>query len=186
MQLLSTFLKKLKIKLRVIIAHMKKSIQQMNFFKTKDFPVEFGGELLKGRRKSRRPLSTKKPIHLVFRADIKGHQSLKKSRQWINTTIKIYSERFDIKVYQQGLEWNHFHLVVKTARRECFQNFLRALAGVIALKLKLSWAYRPFTRVLNWGRSFRTALRYTLQNELEGLGLIPYQPRGRSRGPPHS
>ena len=33
---------------------------QTSLFKTKDFPKEFGGELLKGRRKSKRPLSTKR------------------------------------------------------------------------------------------------------------------------------
>lgn len=37
--------------------------------------------------------------------------------------------------------------------------------------------FRPFTRVLHWGRDFKTCCDYVLKNTLEALGFIPYQPR---------
>lgn len=40
------------------------------------------------------------------------------------------------------------------------------------------WALLAYTRVVTWGREFRTVSRYILQNTLEALKLIAYQPRG--------
>jgi REP element-mobilizing transposase RayT len=39
------------------------------------------------------------------------------------------------------------------------------------------WQFRPFTRVLHWGRDFRTCCQYVLQNTLEAIGFLIYQPR---------
>ncbi len=39
------------------------------------------------------------------------------------------------------------------------------------------WEYRPFSRLLHWGKDYKTALSYLLQNTLEALGFIPYTPR---------
>ena len=33
----------------------------------------------------------------------------------------------------------------------------------------------PWTRIVEWGRGFQTAVRYVHQNELEAQGLIPYR-----------
>jgi len=37
--------------------------------------------------------------------------------------------------------------------------------------------FRPFTRILHWGRDFKTCCAYVLQNTLEALGFVEYQPR---------
>lgn len=37
--------------------------------------------------------------------------------------------------------------------------------------------FRPFTRVLHWGRDFKTCCAYVLRNDLEAMGFVPYQPR---------
>jgi REP element-mobilizing transposase RayT len=37
--------------------------------------------------------------------------------------------------------------------------------------------FRPFTRVLHWGRDFRTCCQYVVQNTLEAMGFIIYKPR---------
>ena len=39
------------------------------------------------------------------------------------------------------------------------------------------WQFRPFSRVVNWGRDFKTCLKYLKQNVLEALGFIPYTTR---------
>ena len=39
------------------------------------------------------------------------------------------------------------------------------------------WQFRPFSRVVNWGRDFRNCTDYLKQNVLEALGFIPYTVR---------
>ncbi len=36
------------------------------------------------------------------------------------------------------------------------------------------WQMRLFSRVLNWGRDFKTACSYVQQNTLEALGFLPF------------
>jgi hypothetical protein len=158
-------------------------MKQSSFFKNKDFPKEFGGELLRHKRKGMRPLSTKNPLHLVLRADIETSGSLLKYRSLINSTLSRYSKKCDIKIYEQGLAYNHFHVVLRFKNRKNYKSFIRAISGVLAKALKLKWVYRPFTKVIDWGRHFKKACAYALQNELEGLGIIPYQERGRYHPP---
>lgn len=43
------------------------------------------------------------------------------------------------------------------------------------------WALLVYTRLLTWGHEFQTVAQYILQNTLEALNLIEYQPRSRSR-----
>ncbi len=155
----------------------------MSFFKNKHFPLEFGGELLVGKRKSRRPISTKRPIHLVIRAQVGQSTAFTRQRDWVVSLTKKYAAKFNIQIYQSGLEYNHLHLVIKTDRRESLHSFLRATTGVLAKQLKIKWIYRPYTRVLAWGRDFKNTLKYVIQNELEGLGLIARSPRKRKVQP---
>ncbi len=39
------------------------------------------------------------------------------------------------------------------------------------------WEFRPFSRVVNWGRDFRTCVSYLKQNVLEAFGFVKYTPR---------
>ena len=39
------------------------------------------------------------------------------------------------------------------------------------------WQFRPFSRVVNWGRDFKNCTAYLKQNVLEALGFIPYTVR---------
>jgi len=43
------------------------------------------------------------------------------------------------------------------------------------------WDQRPFTKILEWGRMHRAALKYLTQNMLEAIGFIPYQERRLAR-----
>lgn len=39
------------------------------------------------------------------------------------------------------------------------------------------WEFRPFSRIVNWGRDFKTCVQYLKQNVLEALEFIPYKAR---------
>jgi REP element-mobilizing transposase RayT len=39
------------------------------------------------------------------------------------------------------------------------------------------WQFRPFNRVLFWGRDFKTCRLHVIQNTLEAIGFLAYKPR---------
>ncbi|MEQ1665454.1 MAG: transposase [Bdellovibrionales bacterium] len=141
----------------------------------------FGGELIQGKRKLRRPLDIKKPIHLVLRADISKSGSLLRRQNQINKMIYKYAIKFGVKVYKKAIVSNHIHFVLKFSHRFNYTSFVRALSGVLAKSFGVKWKFRPFTRVITWGRDFKNTLKYVLRNELEALGVITYQPRKSRR-----
>lgn len=49
--------------------------------------------------------------------------------------------------------------------------------------LKGFWDSRPWSRILAWGKAFKTAVKYVIKNEQEALGLIQHR---RSRKPPNT
>ncbi len=46
-----------------------------------------------------------------------------------------------------------------------------------AHKEQAFWEYRPFSRIVNWGRDYKNCLAYLKKNLLEALGFIPYTER---------
>jgi hypothetical protein len=42
------------------------------------------------------------------------------------------------------------------------------------------WDLPVFTRIIAFGKAYRHAKRYVIQNQLEANGTIPYQPRKRA------
>ena len=112
---------------------------------------------------------TKHSVHLVLRA------------------------RLPVKVYNNSLNSNHIHLLVKARTQKSLHDFLRVLNGQIAQRItgavrgrknKISFWLRPaWKRMVNGGRDFFNLHRYIYQNQLETLGLIPYQRRKRKPPP---
>ena len=39
------------------------------------------------------------------------------------------------------------------------------------------WEFRPFSRIVNWGRDFKNCVQYLTQNVLEATGFTPFRPR---------
>jgi REP element-mobilizing transposase RayT len=208
-------------------------MKQLNLIKpTKK---EHGGIHSFGRRRSRRPLTTKEPLHVTLRSDFaKGSRSLLRHRPLINYVIKKASKRFDVRVYQKAICGNHIHLLIRGRCRTDIQNFFRVVAGHIAqgilrefplleseranacLSVSVTeekaggapesrkggapskpektekpkgcaknqrkfWALLIYSRVVTWGREYKTVTNYILKNILEALNLIAYTPR-KSRG----
>ena len=81
----------------------------------------FGGEILVGKRKTARPLSDKKPIHLVLRSNsVKVFTPTNKS---LKRLIYNLAEKYTIKIYELALNHNHIHFVLRLKIKSC-TNFL--------------------------------------------------------------
>jgi putative transposase len=155
----------------------------------------YGGILRKLKLgRGQRPLSTKDPLHLVFKA----HRSVLRENTFrgyrsfpiLNRTIKKYAAKFYVKIEQVGIEADHIHLLVRCSQRSQYHAFFRVCAGQIAqvfqkdgllkvtdtpTKKQKLWKFRPFTRVVKSARGFFTAKNYVRLNEKEGSGQIPYR-----------
>ena len=200
-------MKSIKRKLSLQLPH-----RQLNLFK-KDLRF-FGGQLLHGKRKSRRPLSTKAPMHLVLRSSwARGETSFLRpqNKKSIETLISAVARKYGVTLYQRATASNHLHLLLRIECRKSYRAFIRVLSSKIALHImrrksfqqfkaslpkplwgdggtttepqgkgQAFWQFRPFHRVLFWGRDFNTCKRYVLQNTLEAIGFLDYAPRTNS------
>ena len=138
----------------------------------------FGGELNLNKRKSRRPLDPKKPLHIILR--VRDHKPVFLHQDpIINKIIEKWAVRFAIKIYESSVNANHLHLVIGFKHRNLYQYFVSALSGQMAQILKIKWEYRPFTRIIEWGRDFKNACAYVMKNQKEAWGLISYQLRAK-------
>ena len=147
-------------------------MKQLKLFKEK-VNKEFGGALLKG-RKSKRPLSTKCPIHLTLRST---EFNLRRNERKILNLWNKLSKKFHIKTYKLAIMSNHIHASIKIEHRDFYNKFIQALTGLLARRLNISFMQRPWTRILTWGREFHSVIKYIEQNILEVKGVIPYKPR---------
>jgi hypothetical protein len=157
---------------------------------------EFGGSSLRGNPREARPISTKRPVHLVMRSTMaRGERSLLKrgrAKQIEDLVYRLGKEK-GVKVYRFANSGNHLHFLLLPGSRAAFNAYVRAISGLIA-RLSLGvergrgkglqfWDARPFTRIVEWGREFGTVSKYILQNTLEAIGFIPYRPRKRNHSP---
>lgn len=140
-------------------------------------PKEFGGSLIVGKRKSKRPLNIKLPIHTVLRCSTLRSGSLLWNANEISAILEKFARKFNVIVYEKAIVSNHIHAILKFSSRKSYNAFVRAFAGVLAQTFKVIWSARPWTRILNWGRDFRIACAYTIQNALEAVGKVPYKKR---------
>jgi REP element-mobilizing transposase RayT len=155
---------------------------------------EFGGsKLLKWNAREARPISIKRPMHLVMRSTLAtGERSFlraKRARK-IETLVHNLGKECGVKVYRFANSGNHLHFIVLPSSREAFKKYVRAITGIIA-RLTLGvergsakgikfWDAKPYTRIVEWGREFKSVCDYVLQNTLEAIGFLPYRPRKKN------
>lgn len=168
--------------------------EQLSFLKAQS--KIHGGATCSGNPREKRPLSTKLPIHLVLKSRrAVGERSFlrKKTVDKIKSLIDRHASANGVKVYRYANAGNHLHLVVRITNRDRFSRFLRVVSGLIARlvlnaqkgEAKLSakskfWDARPFTRVADWGRSYKRLCDYLTLNTFEALGFIKHS-RGDKR-----
>jgi len=148
-------------------------MKQQKLFHEKRPDTRFGGSLLKGRRKTKRPLTEGKPLHLVLRSE---HTNKKiffspRDRQMVSL-VKHAADRYRVKVYKFSVNWNHFHFVILPPSRKAYVNFVRYLPAQVVhhlsrthgVSLKGLFSLRPFTRIVSWGQDFMRVCKYVMVN----------------------
>ena len=149
----------------------------------------FGGAHLKNSHaKTKRPITTKRSMHLVMRSFYaKGAHSFLRHDKGVRSIIQKQAKLSGVKLYRTAIAGNHFHLIILPSSRQAFNRFVRAISGLIARTVLGAqrgsamgihfWEKRPFTRIVEWGQDFQKACAYLTQNSLEALGFIPYKHR---------
>lgn len=153
-------------------------MRQSDFAFLKKQGLKFGGDLLVGKRKTARPLSTKKPLHLVLKST--GSSFFNPGNRQLERIFREHAKKYCIQLYEISFNWSHVHLILKLPTKGSYKAFIRTVtAALVAYLSKLSgknlkgiFDLRPFTRILNWGRDLRNTIDYCELNELEGWGLI--------------
>lgn len=169
-----------------------KNNEQLSLFTKQS--ASFGGSLLKNAHaRSARPLSSKQALHVVLKSDIAtngihGDLRLTTKKQKIIEIIKKNIKDYGIRIHKIAIAKNHIHLLISFKSRQKYFHWVRVITGLIArLMLKAEkgkpstlkfWTYRPFTRVIQWGRDFRNTLAYVKKNFLQAVGFIDEIPLG--------
>ncbi len=123
------------------------SMKQQSIHHKKPRKSEHGGSLLLGRRRKARPLSVKKPIHLVLRSDYAyGPRALTRHRPLIEKILRKAQLRFRIRVYEKAIVSNHIHLLVKGHNKQEIQNFFRVIAGHIAQEILRNFPIQKYEK----------------------------------------
>ncbi len=149
----------------------------------------FGGMYLrKYNPKSKRPMDSKKALHLVLHSTkATGTKSFKnktyEARIW--EIIDTHARKAGIRIYEYANAGNHLHLLLRAKNRTDYNTFIRTITGLIArlvdktergepLKGKF-WDGRPFSRIVSFAvREFQTVKTYLLRNVLEDVGHPAY------------
>jgi REP element-mobilizing transposase RayT len=124
--------------------------------------------------------------HLVLKSRLPILRN-KKNKTLISQLLSEVSERFNVKIYNNSLNSNHIHLLVKAQTQKDLHNFLRLFAGQVAQRITGAvkgkknassfWLKPIWKRIVQWGRDFLNLHKYIYQNQLESLGLVPFKPR---------
>ncbi|MBC7371933.1 MAG: transposase [Bdellovibrionaceae bacterium] len=168
-------------------------MKQFQFGFLNDFKKSFGGSLLNGKRKSARTLSTRNPIHAVLKTS--AHRCFTPGNGTVEKLIRDHASRCEIKLYRISLNWSHVHMIFLIPSRSAYKKFIRTLTSALVShfskvtgnNLKNIFDFRPFTRILAWGRDLKRVLDYHDLNDLEGFGYIRRTKKtdgGRSRAGP--
>ncbi len=152
-------------------------MRQVSFGFLKDCRKEFGGSLLDGKRKSKRPLSTKHPMHLILKSSCNG--VFNPGNISLEKLLRSQGKKFGLKIYDLALNWSHIYFILKIENRKNYNKFIRSLTAILAKRIRklkpelaVIFELRPFTRSLSWGRDFKRGLEYVILNQMEALGFV--------------
>lgn len=141
--------------------------------------VTHGGASAKGIRKLRRPLATKKWIHLIMKSDKAfGRLSMlsSKNSKFVGNVVIEKARKFKVELKDFVSMGNHIHFQIRVRRREDFQNFLRSISSLIARYVTGArkgktfgrfWEALAFTRIIQTGIELMGVEGYLLANKIE-------------------
>jgi hypothetical protein len=129
------------------------------------------------KRKTVRPFSPSAPVHLVLSSiRARGTWSLshRKNRARVNAMIYVYAKRFKVRVYRATNTGHQIQLLVKAIEKKHLADFLRVLAGRIAVvvsgaqkhvkRIGRFWDYLYWSKLINFGAEFFQVRKF-LENE---------------------
>lgn len=155
-----------------------------NYFKSLRGRGEFGGDLLKGNPRGRRPAERGQALHITFRSEIaKGSMRLSNHEQKILAALQKMSRRFRVTIYNFANAGNHLHLLLRPPKdRAHLAAFLRAFPGLVARIASGAqkgrpgkgrfFQKRPWSRLVSFGRDYLTVFKYVRRNNLIAIGLL--------------
>ncbi|GIL16733.1 MAG: hypothetical protein BroJett040_04840 [Oligoflexia bacterium] len=113
------------------------------------------GGALRSRRQGRgvRPLSSKDPLHLVFKVNrARVKYGLRTYRRYflILQILERYSKKFFVQIEQYSIQGDHIHLLIRTKRRSQFTSFFRVVAGQIAQQFEQQGLLTPSVGAVGW------------------------------------
>ncbi len=142
----------------------------------------FGGHSYKTNAKSKRPLSSKLPIHVVLRTNHKNSMRKPKAFGAVDKILHKTAKKHGVKIYEYANVGNHLHLLLKIPHIKRWAAFIRELTGRISQELqqlkgpekgKKYWSKRPYTRIVQgWRKAYKTAKEYVMLNQWEAEGFI--------------
>jgi REP element-mobilizing transposase RayT len=157
--------------------------------------TEHGGAVRPHRRKLERPVSTRRPMHVVLSSRrARGEWNLRGHERPIRKALRDMARRFGVRVYEFANVGSHLHMLVRARRREAFQNFLRSFAGIVARRVTGARRGRPagaffsglaWSRVVSWGRDCLGVRHYIFRNEIEASSGSVVR-RAFENGPPNA
>jgi len=144
-------------------------------------------------RKAARPFDAQKALHAVLKSGLctsEFHFNQPLAKLKIEEIIRDLAKKTNVAIYKIAVAKDHIHILLHAKRLSSLKRFLRALAGVLAkrmrkwaklrrIKLKAGafWSARPYTTLVNFGKHWRNVLNYLEKNRLEAAGFIAYTPR---------
>src|SRR5262249_4127046 len=87
-----------------------------------------GGGIVCG-RKTARPFAPKAPLHLVLKS---RRRIFYGDRSFIENKVRIFAERFQLKIYSMAVNHDHLHFALLFRFKEDYRKFIRALTGLLA------------------------------------------------------
>ncbi len=126
----------------------------------------FGGEHLKHKRKSQRPLDFNKTTHLVLRLRPLLPALMNPRDKYLRKGFCKVADKYNIRIYQLVFNHTHLHAAILIPNRESYVSFIRELTSKIVsyfslttkIKFKKIFLNCPFTRIVEWGKGFRKLL----------------------------
>lgn len=160
---------------------MKKPQQQSLWSTPQSQSKQHGGDFRKGKRKTARPIATKRLMFVTVRSTrARGAWSLLKREREVQARVQETAKRFRVRIYRFVNVGNHIHLVARAARREDFQNFLRVFPQAVMFLITGArkgnpvgkfWNLVAWSRIVEWGKDWDGVKKYIEKNRLEAAGM---------------
>ena len=149
-------------------------MKQQRLFKDKTKKYFGGSHLKNSNPKTKRPFSPKAAMHFVLKA-----RCFCLSDARIKTLMQKQAHKRFIKIYQLQVMTNHIHIVLKAKNKEDLNSFLRTICGLIPKLINKTriWLYRPFSRIVSWGKDYERIKSYMHINSLQKQGFTKAEAR---------